>query len=189
MVSLPISVLHGHFHGVCNAAWLHPLFDRPDVGEGLEAARGFCRIWCLEAEDAFPPAFQARSGPRRTGVAFLLLSSPKTRTKALDSQRGEGQDQSPPVPFPVVSEACSPFYKAIMKGGHARRRVVTRQGLPQAGGEQNFWWLSMLEVRWKHAPRMSALPMQPEVHACVRFDFGRAHETGGAPHQRIFFTQ
>ena len=37
-----------------------------------------------------------------------------------------------------------------------------------------------------HAREMSALPAQPEVHACVRFDFGRPHETGLAPHQGIF---
>ena len=34
---------------------------------------------------------------------------------------------------------------------------------------------------------MSALLVQPKVHAYVLFDFGRVHATGRAPQKRLFF--
>ena len=48
---------------------------------------------------------------------------------------------------------------------------------PLAGEEQIAGDLLSLKFVG-HAREMSALPAQPEVYACVRFDFGRAHETG-----------
>ena len=98
-----------------------------------------------------------------------------------DQNEGSGHPKGPrPEPtcaFSSGERGLLTVYKGIMKG--------RRASAPPLAGERHIAG-DLLNLKFVgHAREMSALPAQPEVHACVRFDFGRAHATGHAPHQRF----